>query len=406
MKKGKLVALMLVLTLVFGLIAGCAGDKAATTTAAPAETTTKPADSEAATEDAEEPTEDAEKPTEDAEAGDAFKVVYLVNGNLGDKGFYDNAASGFYRLRDELGVEIKIIEMGRDETAYEGFFLDESEKDWDLIVSGTWSVKELAEEIALQYPDKHYLFFDGAIDFDNVTSNNMMGVTYQSNETAFMGGALAALMLGADDDKVDNDKKVLGFVGSMDSPNINDFLVGYIEGIKYIDEDAKLLTSYIGSFEDVAKAKEMTTQQYNQGAQLVYAPASQSILGAVNAAQDRDKYFVACDNDIWGMMHEAEPETVANVVSSTMKHIGDSIFNAVKGYMAGEYKMGENYVLGLKDGAVGLAMNDNYKAIVPEDIQTQLDEIADKIANGDIVVGTAFGMSTDDVAALRDGMKP
>ena len=33
-------------------------------------------------------------------------------------------------------------------------------------------------------------------------------------------------------------------------------------------------------------------------------------------------------------------------------------------------------------------------------------ELTKKIINGDIAVGTAFDMSTEDVAALRDGMKP
>ena len=71
-------------------------------------------------------------------------------------------------MRDELGAEIKIIEMGRDETSYEGNFIDVSEQDWDLIISGTWSVKELAQEIAVQFPDKDYIFFDGQVDYDVV----------------------------------------------------------------------------------------------------------------------------------------------------------------------------------------------------------------------------------------------
>lgn len=335
-----------------------------------------------------------------------FKLVYLVNGSLGDKGFYDNAAEGFYRLRDELGYEIKIIEMGRDESSYESYYLDESEKDWDLIVSGTWSVKDLAEEIAIAYPSQNYLFFDGEVDFDVVTTGNMLGVTYQSNETAFMAGALGALMLKSGDEKIDPSKNILGFVGSMDVPNINDFLVGYIEGIQYIDPEIKLLTSYVGSFDDVPKALEMTTQIYNQGAQIVYAPASQSILGAVQASDDKDKYFIACDNDIWSMLEEDDPESVRNILSSSMKNIGDSIFNAVSGLQEGTYNMGENHSLGIKQGAVGLAVNDNYLKLVPEDIRARLDEIADEIANGTIKVGTAFGMETSDVAALRDGMKP
>lgn len=66
----------------------------------------------------------------------------------------------------------------------------------------------------------------------------------------------------------------------------------------------------------------------------------------------------------------------------------------------------QDYILGLDSGAVGLAENENYKAIVPEGIQKFIDETEQKIINGDIAVGTAFDMSTEDVAALRDGMKP
>ena len=388
MRKVKFLALAMALLMAVSLLAACGKPAASTATASgsDAASTTEPAAS--------------------TDGKDPFKVVYLVNGNLGDKGFYDNAAAGFYRLQDELGCEVKIIEMGRDETAYEGYFLDESEKDWDLIVSGTWSVKELAEEIALQYPEQNYLFFDGAVDFEKVTTGNMMGVTYQSNETAFMAGALGALMLDSGSDKIDAEKRTLGFVGSMDSPNINDFLVGYIEGIQYVDPDAKLLSSYVGSFEDVPKCLEMTTQMYKQGAQIVYAPASQSIFGAVQASSDLDKYFIACDNDIWGMMEESDPEMVRNILSSSMKNIGDSIFNAVEGMIEGTYTVGENYVLGIKDGAVGLAENANYMELVPEDIRAELDAISADIASGKIVVGTAFGMDTAEVADLRDNMKP
>lgn len=379
MRKFKLLALLIVSIMAVAMLASCGDGNAKPSTTDPSGTNA------------------TDKP---------YKVVYLVNGNLGDKGFYDNAAAGFYRLRDELGYEIKVIEMGRDETSYEGFYLDESEKDWDLVVSGTWSVKDLAEEIAVKFPSQNYLFFDGEVDFDAVTTGNMMGVTYQSNETAFMAGALGALMLKSEDEKIDPSKNILGFVGSMDSPNINDFLVGFIEGIKYVNPDTKLLTSYVGSFEDVPKCLEMSTQIYNQGAQIVYAPASQSILGAVQASDDKDKYFIACDNDIWSMLEGSDPESVRNILSSSMKNIGDSIFNAVDGFQKGTYKMGENYTLGIKEGAVGLAVNDNYLKLVPEDIRSRLEEIAGEIADGTVKVGTAFGMETTDVAALRDGMKP
>jgi basic membrane protein A len=231
-------------------------------------------------------------------------------------------------------------------------------------------------------------------------------VTYKSNETGFMAGCLTARILVSGAPKVEPNRKILGFVGSMDVPNINDFLVGYMEGIKYIDPDIKLLTSYVGSFEDVPKCLEMTTQLYNQGAQIVYAPTSQSMLGAVTASSNKDKYLIACDTDIWEIMKDTDAHIVRNVLSSSLKNIGDSLLVAVRDYRSGVKKMGENYVMGIETGAVGLADNENYRTVVSVEVRDEMARIAGRIAAGEVKVGTSFGMETAEVANLRNAMKP
>lgn len=395
--KKRIVSTVLVAAMAASMLAGC-GSSAKETTAAPAGKETQAGDTTAQAQ---------EENADDAGASDKpLKVVYLCNGNLGDKGFNDSAASGMQLLADKMGAEVKTIEMGRDETSYEGNYLDVSEQDWDMIVSGTWSVKELAQDIAAEFPDKNYLIFDVSVDRDVVTEGNMMGVNYYSNQAAFLSGVLAAKMLDSGDAKIDPSKKILGFVGSMDTSNINDFLVGYLEGIQYVDPEIKVVTSYVGSFEDVSKCMEMTTQLYNQGAQVVYAPASQSILGAVTAAQKSDKYLIACDQDIYAELKDSDPELAANVISSSLKNVGESIYTSVKGWSEGTMSLDQDYILGLDSGAVGLAKNENYTKLVPEDIQKFIDETEQKVISGDITVGTAFDMTTEDVAALRDGMKP
>ena len=351
----------------------------------------------------------AKAPAADAQAPaatkDAMKVIYLVNGSLGDKGFFDSAASGINKMAGELGAETKIVEMGRDETSYESNYLDVSDQDWDLIVSGTFSVKELAQEIAVQYPEKNYLVFDVSIDFDTVTTGNMLGLGYYSNQGAFLSGVLAAkMLLEADDAKIDNSNKTLGFIGSMDTSGINDFLVGYLEGVKYVDPEITVLCSYVGSFEDVTKCMEMTTQLYNQGAQLVYAPVSQSILGAVTAAANCDKYLVACDQDLYTQLVESDPKLAANIVTSSLKNVGESLFTAAKSLQDGTMVMGNNYTLGLDSGAVGLAKNANYEAIVPAAIRDVINDVEGKIIAGEIEVSSAFSMTTEEVVALRESM--
>ena len=395
--KKRIVSTVLAAAMAASMLAGC-GSSAKETTAAPAGKETQAGDTTAQAQ---------EENADDPGASDKpLKVVYLCNGNLGDKGFNDSAASGMQMLADKMGAEVKTIEMGRDETSYEGNYLDVSEQDWDMIVSGTWSVKELAQDIAAEFPDKNYLIFDVSVDRDVVTEGNMMGVNYYSNQAAFLSGVLAAKMLDSGDAKIDPSKKILGFVGSMDTSNINDFLVGYLEGVQYVDPEIKVVTSYVGSFEDVSKCMEMTTQLYNQGAQVVYAPASQSILGAVTAAQKSDKYLIACDQDIYAELKDSDPELAANVISSSLKNVGESIYTSVKGWSEGTMSLDQDYILGLDSGAVGLAKNENYTKLVPEDIQKFIDETEQKVISGDITVGTAFDMTTEDVAALRDGMKP
>ncbi len=395
--KKRIVSTLLAAAMAASMLAGC-GSSAKETAAVQAGKETQAGDTTAQAQ---------EENADDAGASDKpLKVVYLCNGNLGDKGFNDSAASGMQMLADKMGAEVKTIEMGRDETSYEGNYLDVSEQDWDMIVSGTWSVKELAQDIAAEFPDKNYLIFDVSVDRDVVTEGNMMGVNYYSNQAAFLSGVLAAKMLDSGDAKIDPSKKILGFVGSMDTSNINDFLVGYLEGVQYVDPEIKVVTSYVGSFEDVSKCMEMTTQLYNQGAQVVYAPASQSILGAVTAAQKSDKYLIACDQDLYAELKDSDPELAANVISSSLKNVGESIYTSVKGWSEGTMSLDQDYILGLDSGAVGLAKNENYTKLVPEDIQKFIDETEQKVISGDITVGTAFDMTTEDVAALRDGMKP
>jgi len=395
--KKRIVSTLLAAAMAASMLAGC-GSSAKETAAVQAGKESQAGDTTAQAQ---------EENADDAGASDKpLKVVYLCNGNLGDKGFNDSAASGMQMLADKMGAEVKTIEMGRDETSYEGNYLDVSEQDWDMIVSGTWSVKELAQDIAAEFPDKNYLIFDVSVDRDVVTEGNMMGVNYYSNQAAFLSGVLAAKMLDSGDAKIDPSKKILGFVGSMDTSNINDFLVGYLEGVQYVDPEIKVVTSYVGSFEDVSKCMEMTTQLYNQGAQVVYAPASQSILGAVTAAQKSDKYLIACDQDLYAELKDSDPELAANVISSSLKNVGESIYTSVKGWSEGTMSLDQDYILGLDSGAVGLAKNENYTKLVPEDIQKYIDETEQKVISGDITVGTAFDMTTEDVAALRDGMKP
>ena len=59
--------------------------------------------------------------------------------------------------------------------------------------------------------------------------------------------------------------------------------------------------------------------------------------------------------------------------------------------MEGTIKYGAAEALGIKEGGVGIADNENFKKVIPADIRKKIKDLEKKILNGEIQVDTAFG---------------
>lgn len=337
-------------------------------------------------------------------SGDKLKVVTLINGNLGDKSFFDSAANGMKLIEEKLGYETKVIEMGFDKTKWEPTLQDVSEQDWDVIIVGTWEMKEYLEKIAPQYPDKKYMIFDSTVDFAKGDLGNVYSIEYKQNEASFIGGALAARVTTSNMEGANPEKKI-GFLGAMDSPVINDFLVGYIEGAQYIDKDTKVAISYVGNFEDSAKGKEMSLAQYNQGVDIGFNVAGQAGLGQLDAAKEVKKYVVGVDSDQYELFAESDPAKAALITTSVLKRVDNSLLRALELMKDGKLEFGKGEVLGLKEQAVEIAENENYTKILSEDLRKELNDIKEKIIKGEIKVESALGMDKAKLDALKESVK-
>lgn len=348
------------------------------------------------------------KKAEPAPAPEAkkLKVVLLLNGTLGDKSFFDSAANGIAMVKAEMGdkVETKVIEMAYDQSKWEPTLVDVSEGDWDVVVLGTWQMTEALQKVAKDHPAKKYVIFDTAVDY-SLGLSNVYSILYSQNEASFLAGALGALVTTSTM-PLANKQKVIGFLGGMDIPVINDFLVGYIEGAHYVDKGIKVAISYIGSFDDSAKGKEMALAQYAQGADIGYNVAGQAGLGQLDAAKDVKRYAIGVDSDQAAIFQATDAAKADLITTSVLKRVDNSIARAIKMHVAGTAPYGKAETLGFAEACVGLAKNDIYAKVVPADIRTKLDDIEKKIVSKEIKVGTAFGMSTEALNQLRNSVKP
>lgn len=343
---------------------------------------------------------------EEAAGDDVLKVVLLLNGTMGDKSFFDSAHNGMQMLKAEYGdaIETRTIEMSYDETKWEPTLLDASEEDYDIIIVGTWQMTEMLEATAPMYPDKKYIIFDTGVNYANGDFDNVYSIMYKQNEVSFVAGALAAKVTTSDMALANPEKKV-GFLGGMDIPVINDFLVGYIEGAQYVDPAIKVAISYIGSFSDSAKGKEMALAQYNQGADIGFNVAGQAGLGQLDAAKDVQRYAIGVDSDQALIFADTDPEKANLITTSALKRVDNSLFRAVKMHMEGTAPYGKAEVLGFAEECVGLADNAIFKKVVSEEIRDYVLEVEQKIMDGEIVVSSAFGLTTEELNALRNAVK-
>ena len=177
----------------------------------------------------------------------------------------------------------------------------------------------------------------------------------------------------------------------MDIPVINDFKVGYIQGAHFIDPDVQVLVSYANAFNDSAKGKELILAQYEQGADIAFNVAGETGIGLLDAAKDKDRYAIGVDSDQYLLFKETDPGKAENIVTSMMKNVDDSLYRAIKLHIEGNLPVGEAEVLGIAEGGVGVAENENFRDLVPEEFRNQIKELEDKIVNGEIAVDTAIG---------------
>ncbi|MDW6023535.1 BMP family ABC transporter substrate-binding protein [Mesorhizobium sp. BAC0120] len=342
-----------------------------------------------------------------SQASAADKILLIINGALGDKSFFDSANRGIEMIKQKYGdkVETRVLEIGDDPTKWEPALLDASEKDWNLIIAGTYSISETLGEVAKQYPDKKYILYDATVPYQEGGFDNVYSIQYKQNEGSYLGGVLAASLLKSGKLPADAGT-ALGFLGGMDIPVINDFLVGYIAGAQSVSPDVKVAVSYAGSFTDAAKGKELGLAQYRSGVGIGFTAASQAGLGQLSAAKETGKFVLGVDSDQEAIFAESDPAIASQVISSVLKNVDVSLLQAYDLYAEGKLPFGSGKAVGLSEGAVGLVESGNMAKLATPDVLAAVKSAKEKIASGEIRVPTAFGMSTEQVAKLRESVRP
>lgn len=341
------------------------------------------------------------KKTEAAAAGSkSMDVALLINGTLGDKSFHDSANNGMQLIKDQLGCQIKVVEATYDDSKWEPALRDLCDEKHDLVICGTWQMQALVTKIVKDYPNQKIIVYDTSMDYASDKDGlfkNIYSIEYKQNEGSFLAGVLAAKM---------SKSGKIGFVGGMDNTVIMDFLVGYIQGAKAVNPAIKVIPSFVGNFSDTAKAKELTFAQHQMGADIVFSVASNAGEGTLQASKEHNKLVIGVDSDQAMLYKDSDPVLANLIASSMLKRVDQSILLAVKAAKEGTLAWGTRVALGINEGCVGLADNEIFQKVVPEDVRKTIGDYTAKIQGGEIKVDTAFGMDQVALKAYIDSVRP
>ncbi|CAN5611118.1 BMP family ABC transporter substrate-binding protein [soil metagenome] len=309
-----------------------------------------------------------------------ISVAVVLNGELGDEAFFDSANRGAQRAIDELGISVRVIEAGLDPAGWEPALRSAvASGDYDLIITGTFPMADVLEPVSQEFPDQQFVFYDAELAGDNIHS-----ILYSQNEASYLAGIVAAATSGSGELDGLNEGVTLGFVGGRDLPAINDVRVGFEKGAQAGDENDEVIVAYAGGFGDPGQGRELAEAQIDQGADVVFQVAGGTGFGVFEAAGARGVYAIGVDSN-------QNPLAPGTILTSVMKNVDNSLFQAMERFVAGDLAFGVTEVLGLAEDGVGLAQDEFSDDLVPADVQAMVDDARAAIIAGEIQVDSTLG---------------
>lgn len=312
-----------------------------------------------------------------ASAAEGKVKIAILNGKRGMSGFVDEAYAGAERAATELGVQVDVVEC--IETAdYEtqGRFLSET-GEYELLIFVGANVADVVKLMAGDYPEQKISVVDTKVEgFDNVRS-----VGAKDPEQAFLSGVLSGILTKGEHKDIfpftNDDKAVLSYAGGGDVPTSRAGAAGFMAGAKYVNPEVETIYTIVGSWNDPAKAKEITLQNIERGADICTGNCGSGIIGVLEAAKEQGAYYIATspsDND------------ADYSISCSVKKTDIFVYNEVKGVLDNTWVAG-HHVFGIKEGICDISFEGlNFKDKIPQDVLDVINKIRQEVIDGKLVL--------------------
>ncbi|HEY1331262.1 MAG TPA: BMP family ABC transporter substrate-binding protein [Actinomycetota bacterium] len=306
-------------------------------------------------------------------------------GGIDDRSFNATAWKGVLDAEKTLGVQGKYLESTtqNDYAPNINAFL---QQNCGIIVTVGFLLGDATKAAATANPNQKFAIVDFAYD---PTIPNVLGLTFSTDQAAFLGGYVAAGMTKTGK---------IGTFGGQNIPPVTIYENGFAAGIDYYNQQkgtnvqllgwnaAKQNGLFTGDFENQDNGRRVTETLLQQGADIILPVAGPVGLGAAAAVQQANQSG-AHDLMVWVDVDGcvSAPQYCSLFITSIEKNMDVAVEASVKQALDNTFQGGV-YNGTLQNGGVGIAPFHDFDSQVSSQMKSELNTIKQGIENGTISV--------------------
>lgn len=324
-----------------------------------------------------------------------MRIAQLIPGVRGVSGIYDMIAKGLEALDAQYHFkELNILEANSagDNAGLKAALSNLADLDFDVIITNSAAMADVVAEVAGNYKDTQFIIVDSTYNFEKTPAENVYSIKFLISEPCYAAG-MEAMMLSK--------TGTIGFIGTMDNVNINDFLWGYVEGAKAVNPDGRILIGYTG-MNDAMATKEIAQAQIEQGADVLFPVCATASEAAIDVCVDMKVYCIGVDQDREKDYKDTHPERCEFLISSVTKDCTEAVEIILNKINDGTFVGGFADQWGFASGAARLIMDKNYTKVLTAEQQAEIKDAMDRVEKGELTIGTAYGKTVEEIQELKN----
>jgi len=298
--------------------------------------------------------------TGDASGQRAFRVALLTPGPISDQSWNGGAYQGLMRIRDSLGAQVSHVQT-KSATDIEENFREYGARGFDLVFGHGFEYQDAARRVAPTFPKTVFITTSG-----NTAGSNLGGIAFSFSDASYLAGIIGASM---------SRSGTLGVVGGQELPPVKESFAAFERGVHSVNPKARLLTAYIGNWDDVSAGKEQALAQIARGADVIFQNADAAGLGVFQAARERNGVYVIGSNS---NQNNVAPQVTLGSVAIDLPRALLTVAREVK---AGTFRP-RVVTFGAKTDVVSLVLNPALEGRIPPAARAAVDSVRGRIHAG------------------------